>query len=76
MSGVICLCQIIGGSSQLGNKKARKESNSIKDEIILTMQTKGKIVQFEREDVKLEGKVLEKKIELAWDTSKRILQKR
>ena len=76
MSGVIFSCQIIGGSSQLGNKKARKESNSIKDEIILTMQTKGKIVQFEREDVKLEGKVLAKKIELAWDTSKRILQKR
>ena len=75
MPGVICSCQIIGGSSQLGNKKARKESNSIKDEIILAMQTKGKIVQSQREDVKLEGKALEKKIKLAWTQVKEFFKK-
>ena len=37
-------------------QEARKECNSIKDEIILTMQTKGKTIQFEGEDVKLKGK--------------------
>ena len=29
-------------------QETRKESNSIKDEIILTMQTKGKTAQFEK----------------------------
>ena len=35
-------------------QEARKMSNAIKDEIILTMQTKGKTIQFEGEDIKLE----------------------
>ena len=41
-------------------QEIRKECNSIKDEIILTMQTKGKTVQFGGEDMKLEGKILER----------------
>ena len=35
------------------NKK-RKESISIKDEIILMMQTKGETVQFKGQEIKLE----------------------
>ena len=35
-------------------QETRKESNSIKNEIILTIQTKGKAVQFKGEDMKLE----------------------
>ena len=35
-------------------------SNAIKDEIILTMQTKGKTIQFEGEDIKLEEKILDR----------------
>ena len=53
----VCLCQI-DGSRKDGNKKQKKECNAIKDEIILTMQIKGKREQFEGEDMKLEGKVL------------------
>ena len=37
-------------------KQTLKESNSIKNKIILVMQTKGKTVQFEGEHLKLEGK--------------------
>ena len=33
-------------------KEARKESNSVKDEIILTIQAKGKIVKFEGVDMR------------------------
>ena len=54
--GVIFLCQIRGGSRKLGNKKQKKKSDSIKDEVILTMQTKGKALQFEGEDTKLKRK--------------------
>ena len=32
---------------EVWKQETRKESNSIKDEIILKMQTKGKTVQFE-----------------------------
>ena len=42
-------------------QKAGKEGNSVKDEIILTMQRKGKTVQFEGENMKLEGKIILKK---------------
>ena len=42
---------------EASKQEARKECNSIKDEIVLTMQTKGKTVQFEREDMKLEWKL-------------------
>ena len=38
-------------------QETRKEFNSMKDEIILTMQTKSKTVQFEGEDMKLEGSI-------------------
>ena len=41
--------------------KTKNESNSIRDEIILAMQTKDKTVQFKGEDLKLEGKILDKK---------------
>ena len=44
------ICQIIGGSRK---QEIRKQCNSIRDEVILTMQTKGKAVQFEGEDMKL-----------------------
>ena len=47
-------------------QKIRKECNSIKDEIILTMQTKGKTVQFEGEDMKLEGKILDREFKRIW----------
>ena len=39
-------------------QEARKDCNSIKDEIILTIETKGKTIQFEGEDMKLERKML------------------
>ena len=42
-------------------QKGGKEGNSVKDEIILTMQRKGKTVQFEGENMKLEGKIIKKK---------------
>ena len=42
-------------------QKAGKEGNSVKDEIILTMQRKGKTVQLEGENMKLEGKIIKKK---------------
>ena len=41
-------------------QETRKESDSIKNEKILTMQAKGKAIQFEGEEVKLEGKIPEK----------------
>ena len=33
-------------------QETRKDCNSVKDEMLLTMQTKGKTVQFEGEDMK------------------------
>ena len=44
-----------------GGSETKNESNSKKDEIILTVQTKDKAVQFKGEDLKLEGKILDKK---------------
>ena len=41
-------------------KETRKECNSVRDGIILTMQIKGKAVQFEGEYMKLEGKILDR----------------
>ena len=57
------------------NKK-RKESISIKDEIILMMQTKGETVQFKGQEIKLEWKMLDKGIQTTMETSIWILQKR
>ena len=37
-------------------QETKKDCNSFKDEIILTMQTKDKTIQFDGEDMKLEGK--------------------
>ena len=56
-------------------QESRKECNSIKDEIILTMQTKVKTVQFEGEDMKLEGKILDREFKPIWKQVKKILQK-
>ena len=47
-------------------QEARKESNSVKDEIILAIQAKGKIVKFEGEDMKLEGEILERGFKAIW----------
>ena len=49
-----------------GGLETRKECNSTKDETTLTMLTKGKTVQFEGEDTKLEGKILDKEFKLIW----------
>ena len=60
--------------------EARKECNSIKDEIISTMQTKGKTRQFEGKDMKLEGKVLDREFKPIWkqakNASKKVLRKK
>ena len=56
-------------------QEARKERNSIKDEIILTMQTKGKTIQFEGEDVKLEGKILDREYKPIWKQVKKYFKK-
>ena len=56
-------------------QEARKECNSIKDEIILTMQTKGKTIQFEGEDVKLEGKILDREFKPIWKQVKKYFKK-
>ena len=57
-------------------QKARKECNSVKDEIILAIQTKGKTIQFEGEDIKLEGKLLDREFKPKWKQVKKMLQKR
>ena len=53
-------------------QKARKECNSVKDEIILAIQTKGKTIQFEGEDMKLEGKILDREIKPKWKQVKKM----
>ena len=45
-----------GWIKEAWKRETRKECNSVEDEIILTMLTKGKTVQFKGEDMKLEGK--------------------
>ena len=57
-------------------QEARKECNSIKDEIILAMQTKGKTIQFEGEDIKIRIKNIGQKIQTNMESSKKMLQKR
>ena len=44
--------------SEAWKRDRRKECNSIKGGTILAMKTKGKTVQFEEEDMKLEGQIL------------------
>ena len=61
---------------EASKQEARKECNSIKDEIILTMQRKGKTIQFEGEDMTLEGKILDKEFKPKWKQVKKMLQKR
>ena len=56
-------------------QEARKECNSIKDEIILTMQTKGKTIQFEGEDLKIRGKNIGQRIQTNMESSKKCSKK-
>ena len=57
-------------------QETMEESNSIKDEIILTMQTKGEAVEFE-EDIKLERKILDKEFKpMNKNTSKKVARKK
>ena len=56
-------------------QEARKMSNAIKDEIILTMQTKGKTIQFEGEDIKLEEKILDREFKPIWKQVKKWFKK-
>ena len=42
----------------------------------LTRQTKGKTVQFEEEDMNLEGKILDREFKQIWKRVKEMLQKR
>ena len=56
-------------------QEARKDCNSIKDEIILTIQTKGKTIQFEGEDMKLEGKILGRELKAIWKQVKQCFKK-
>lgn len=46
---------------EAGNKKKRKKINSIMDKIISKIYTKGKSVQFDVDNISLEGKILEEK---------------
>ena len=55
-------------------QETRKECNSIKDEIIWAMQTKGKTIQFE-EDMKLEGKILDREFKPIWKLVKKCFKK-
>ena len=55
-------------------QESRKECSPIKDEIILTMQTKVKTVQFEGEDMKLEGKILDREFKPIWKQVKKIFK--
>ena len=41
-------------------QEAGKKCHSIKDGIILAMQTKGKTIQFEGEEMKIEEKILDR----------------
>ena len=52
----------------------RKECNSIKDEIIWAMQTKGKTIQFEGYEIR--RKNIGQRIQTDMETSKKMLQKR
>ena len=56
-------------------QEARNECNSIKDEIILTMQTKGKTIRLEGEDMKLDGKILNRKFKPRWKQIKKCFKK-
>ena len=56
-------------------QETRKECNSIEDEIILTMQTKGKTVQFEGEDIKLERKILDREFKPICKLTKKCFKK-
>ena len=60
---------------EVWKQEARKGCNSIKDKIILTMQTKCKRIQSEGEDVKLKGKILEREFKPIWKQVKKCFKK-
>ena len=60
---------------EVWKQEARKGCNSIKDKIILTMQTKCKRIQSEGEDVKLKGKILDRKFKPIWKQVKKCFKK-
>ena len=47
-------------------RETMKENNSIKDEAIMTMQSKGKTMEFEGESIILQGNILDKAWKQAW----------
>ena len=56
-------------------RETMKENNSIKDEAIMTMQSKGKTVEFEGESIMLEGNILNKAWKQAWKVVKSCFKK-
>lgn len=50
-------------------QETRKESTPVKDETILKINTKGKTINFKEADLRLEGKMLDKKLK---PTSKQV----
>ena len=55
-------------------QETRKESNLIKDEVILTMQIRGKLVKFV-EDMKIEGKIQDREFKPSWKQVKKSFKK-
>ena len=60
---------------EVWKQEARKGCNSIKDKIILTMQTKCKRIQSEGEDEKLKGKILDREFKPIWKQVKKCFKK-
>ena len=60
---------------EVWKQEARKGCNSIKDKIILTMQTKCKRIQSEGEDEKLKGKILDREFKPIWKQVKNASKK-
>ena len=61
-------------------QERRKDCNSVKDEVLLTIQTKGKRIQFKGEDMKLERKILDRefkpKQKQVKNASKKVVRKK
>ena len=65
-----------GWIKEAWKRETRKECNSVEDEIILTIITKGKTVQFKGEDMKLEGKKYWTENSNQYGTSKKYASKK
>ena len=55
-------------------RETMKENNPVKDEAIMTMQSKGKIVEFDEKSMILEG-TIDKKMETSLKTGEIMIQK-